>query len=391
MPRKELKRSKESPDDSEGATEAPPERETEVESELRAVALQIPEGATGSVQRFVEGGAKAWCEDISGAEFSPALIRDRYGPGRYVIYWRRPDPRRPGQWIGAGSTPLNIFAPATTPKGAAPDQGAGALALLVEDHVKRMLDGQQLLQQMQMAVLKNLTDTGRGSSVADTLLPELVKALASRPPAPGLDLAGIIALADKLANRTSPTAAIREGLDLMAKAREISGEGGDGEPSWTRAALKGLDVLGRAIGSAAAPADGTAPTPAPGGTVPPAGAPEGSTLPPTAHALFRFLEPHIPPLLRHAMADHDPQTYAGVIFDQVAPAYYEEIRAYIARPDFPDLLVASFPVIGTARVNGTADPVLPWFVEMRDDLVTRITEALQPEPPPVGEGDPAQT
>lgn len=362
------------------------------EAEIAEVVGKLPQGAIGTLQRFAEGGEREWCEHIAAADFDLDRIRAKWGPGRYIINWRKPDPNKPGRRVGAGSTPLRFAAPMGAPAAGAavvPTDARASLALatVAEEHVKRMLDGQQLLQQMQMAVLKNLTEPRKESELTEKLLLALI-AQRQQPAGPGL--AEIITLSRELSTRSSPTSAVKEALDLLEKARELAGgEGGDGSPPWMGMAAKALDVIGRAVSrEPAALSPGDTPAPAPAEPVPPA--PAGPTvevvaLPPTAHAVFHFLAPHIPPLLRHAIADHDPTTYAGVIFDQVDPQYLAEIRDYISRPDFLDLLEGHFPQLRGPVIAGSEPPVpvREWFSELRDDLVTRIREAL--EPPPAAE------
>lgn len=360
------------------------------EAELETVAQQLPEGARGTIHRFIEGGEREWCEDIAAAEFSPARVRAKWGPGRYIVYWRKPHAEVRGRTVGAGTTRFVLAAGVEEPRAGAPAsadvRAAEAVTGMVVQHAKAMLDGQQLLQQMQMAVLKNLTEPRRDSELSEKLLLALI---ARTPQGGGTDLAGLMALADKLANRTSPTAAIKETLELLGTARELGG-GGDGDtgPPWIQLAAKALDTIGRAVsrpaGQLAAPApDGSTPAPAP--DMLPAPAPAGSpgevaTLPETAHAVFHFLAPHMPALIRHATLDHDPTTYAGMIFDQLTPAYMAEVRDYISRPDFLDLLEGHFPAVRGALIAGSEPPVLvrEWFGDLRDDLVARIREEIEP-------------
>jgi len=384
--------------DAEDAAERPQRTTTEAENEMEQVALQVPEGATGTVYCFIEGGKKAWCDDVAAADFSPQWIRDRFGPGRYVVYWRVPDPNRPGKPKGAGSTPLVIKGAGNEPNAgqAGPNRLDGTLATLVEQHVKSMLDGQEMLSKMQLAVLANLTQRPAQSDgfgkLLELILPELIKSLVNRPAPVGPDLAGIIALADKLSNRASPVTAMKDTLALLEQARELAGGDGEGTPAWVNLAARALDTIGKAVagrpaGELEAIPDTTAPAPESPAPVPAGPTPEAPALPATAHAVFHFLAPHIPALLRHAIADHDATTYSGVIFDQLQPQYYAEVRDYIGRPDFLDLLEAHFPGIRGQVIAGTTPPVpvREWFTELRDDLVTRIQEQLNP--PAEAEGE----
>jgi len=366
------------------------------EAEIAEVVAQLPQGAVGSLQRFVEGGEKEWCEHIAAGDFDLDRIREKWGPGRYVIYWRKPDPNKPGRRVPSGSTPLRFGAPASNPGGApvpglAPDARASlAIATVAEEHVKRMLDGQQLLQQMQMAVLKNLTEPKQGSELTEKLLLALI---AQRQQSAAPDLAALVTLADKLANRTSPTAAMKDTLDLLDKARELAG-GGDEGPPWIGVAARALDVIGKAVAArpavpelAPVPDSILAPAPVPAAAALAPAGPEVPALPATAHALFHFLAPHMPLLLRQAELDHDPTTYAGLIFDQLRPEYLGEVRDYVSRPDFLDLLAGAFPDVQAAFSRPGADPssgeqvIRAWFTELRDDLVVRIREELEPPSP----------
>lgn len=360
-------------------------------NEIQEVAQQLPQGARGSLQRFIEGGEREWCEDLAAPEFSPARVRAKWGPGRYIVYWRKPHDTHRGKTVSAGTTRFLLAAGAEDPAAGRAATPAGAVTDMVIAHTKSMLDGQQMLQQMQMAVLKNLTEPRHDSTgeLLKLILPELIRSVATRTPA-GPDLGAIIALADKLANRTSPTTAMKETLELLDKARELAGGEGDGAPPWMRLAAGALDTIGRALARPAGepPAlpvgEPPAPAPAEPAALPAGPTPESSPLPSTAHAIFHFLAPHIPALLRHAQLDHDPTTYGGVIFDQLQPQYFAEVRDYISRPDFLDLLEAHFPALRGATVEGSEPPVLvrAWFGELRDELVSRIHDELEPPAPP---------
>jgi len=364
---------------------------TQAEAEIADAIALLPRGSLGSLQRFIEGGEREWCEQFDAAEFSLAKIRARWGGGRYIVNWRKPDPKAPARMVGAGSTRFQLAAEkdaaAAAPVSSADARGSIALATLAEEHVKRMLDGQDMLQKMQLAVLKNLTEPRQGSDLTEKLLLAVI-AQRQQPAGPGLG--EIITLAKELASRNSPTSAMKEALELLEKARDLAGDGGgDGSPAWMGMAAKALDVIGRALSREPVPAlpPGETPAPAPAVSAPaPAGStPEAVALLPTAHAVFHFLAPHMPALLQHAIRDHDPTTYAGVIFDQIEPQYFGEIVEYIERPNFLDLLEANFPQLRGPVVEGS-DPPLPvreWFRELRDDLVTRIREALAPPEPEV--------
>ena len=352
----------------------------------------LPRGSLGSLQRFIQGGEREWCEQFDAVQFSLEKVRRKWGAGEYIVNWRKPDAKSAGRgMVGAGSTRFQIAAEkdaATTTGPVVPADARASLALatMAEEHVKRMMEGQQLLQQMQMAVLKNLTEPKQGSDLTEKLLLALI-AQRQQPAGPGLG--EVITLAKELATRNSPTSAVKEALELLEKARDLAGDGGDGSPPWMGMAAKALDVIGRAVSREPVPALPPGETPAPAPAVP-APAPAGPTvevvaLPPTAHAVFHFLAPHMPALLQHAVRDHDPTTYAGMIFDQLDPQYFGEIVEYIDRPNFLDLLEANFPQLRGPVVEGS-DPPLPvreWFRELRDDLVTRIREALAPPEPGV--------
>jgi hypothetical protein len=360
----------------------------QAEAEIADKVALLPRGSIGSLQRFIAGGEREWCEQFDAVQFSLEKVRTKWGAGEYIVNWRKPDPKTAGRgMVGAGSTRFQIAAEkdaaTATPITSADARGSLALATLAEEHVKRMLDGQQLLQQMQMAVLKNLTEPRKDNDLIEKILLALVTRQ-QQPAGPGL--AELVTLADKLSNRTSPGAAIKDTLELLEKARELGGEGGDGSPAWMGVAAKALDVIGRAVSRPALPPGETAPASPDDAAVAtiPNPAPEPTTLPPTAHAIFHFLAPHIPALLRHATLDHDPSTYAGVIFDQLQPEYLSEVRDYVGRPDFLDLLEAHFPALRGAVIQGTEppEPVREWFRALRDDLVERIHETLEPPPAP---------
>jgi hypothetical protein len=357
--------------------------------ELENIALELPRGAIATLYKYPDVGTeKEWCGEFEGAMFGVPLILERFGPGRYIAYFRAPDDRKPGKMIGAGSRKYSIAKPAA----AAPVAAAGldttkllaSYAELIQASTTRTLEAQDLQQKMQLALLKSMTE--RPADTGLELLKTILPALLARPAATSPDLGALITLADRLANRSSPTAAMKETLELLEKARELAGGDGEGEPAWMRVAAKALDAIGRAVTprgerpppAVPAPAALPAPAPAPGSL--PAGGPEVVTLPATAHAIFHFLAPHMPALIRHAELDHDPSTYAGMIFDQLAAEYLVEVRDYIGRPDFLDLLEANFPAVRGVVVRDTEPPVpvREWFKDLRDDLLERIREALEP-------------
>lgn len=356
--------------------------ESTADVELAEVDQQLPQGAKGTLWKFTEGGDRAFCESLQAADLSLDRLRTRWGPGRFVIFWRKPDEKRPGRSLTAGTTRFELTPDqaATPSPAAAPAAGAIGLGAGTE-YVKAMLEGQQLLHAMQVAVLKNLTEPRQGSELMEKILLALITRDAK--PAPGMDLNAVITLADRLANRTNPTSAMKDALGLLEQARELAGEGGGEQaPAWIQLAAKALDTIGRAVSRSPDQPAGAEEPPAaiPETTTAPPPNPEVSPLPPTAHAVFHFLAPHIPALLRHAIADHDPATYAGVIFDQLQPEYFTEVRDYISRPDFLDLLEASFPQLRGPIVEGSdpPQPVREWFRELRDDLVNRIQEDQAP-------------
>ena len=376
--------------DTELETGRQPESEAEqIDAELDGLAQQLPEGAIGSLYRFTEGAEKEFVDEMLVVDFSLTAVKQRYGSGRYILYLRTPDPNVAGKSFRQGSKRFRIAGvPITTPPGTAIAGTPGAASAderrllsgyadMIQAQVKSQLQGAEMLQTMQMAVLRNLTERAPDPSI--DLMKTLLPALISRGGG-GSDLGQIITLADRLASKSGPAAGLKETLELLKAAREFAGGSSDDTPPWLGLASRGLETIGKLVETRAA-----APAPlalAPGepapiaeptlGAEPAPGAepqPEGQTVPPNVHPLFSFLAPRMADLVTHASLDHDPTTYAGVLADLIPDAYADQVRAKITEARFVAELGTIFPAVV---------PFTFWFTELRDDLAER----LAPEEPP---------
>jgi len=368
-------------------TEPDPEEQTEergdlvtveeaeqADNDLAELRYQLGDGAMLTLYRMVDGGEKEFIEQQAVADFSIPWVKERYGGGRYTIYLKKPDPTAAGRWIRQGSKKFRIAGPAaynvaSTQPGAvatAPDEFARKYATMIDEHVERSLKGQELLQQMQMAVLKNLTDRAPDPTIdlLKSILPSLIGKSTQQ-----LSLGDVIALADKMSTKTSAASQMKEMFELVKSAREVGGD--SNTPPWMDLASRGLDLLGRAVPTPTDPKQLTSGAPAASAVPTSTSAPDVTD---TMHPLFVFLKPQIPSLLQHAIADHDPATYAGVVFDHIRPEHFTDVLGVIDDATFLATLTGAFPAIGTS-MSTTGQPVSGWFEELRVDLVDRIREA----------------
>lgn len=346
--------------------------------ELAELSAQLPEDASLALYRMLDGAEKEFCDQMAVRDFSVAAVATRFGGGRYTIYLRKPDPERAGKWIRQGSKRFRVagaprtgadVAPASTAlvASAGGDSALRGYGELIQATIRSSLDNQQLMQQMQMALMKTMMD--RPADTSMDLMKSILPTLLTRGKGETPSISDVIALADRLASKTSPTSQLKESLDLLRTARELSGDGGDATPApaWLTVAGRALDIFGRAYQPPAlAPAE-PAPLALPAGT--PAPLPDTPAAPAgdTVHPLVTWLRPQLPGLIRHAEADHDPDTYAGVLVDQISPAHVGDVLAFLQGPLFMAQLAAAFPAV---------EPVRAWFDELRAAVVERLQELL---------------
>ncbi len=383
------------PDAADGDDDGVQDAQTDAEQaddEIQALRDQLPEGAMATLWRFGEGTDKEFVEEMPVSEFSINVVRQRYGGGKYAIFLRKPDPDIAGRWIRQGSKRFRIFGPsrfnvpdATPATPAASTDGTlefmRKYGEMIQQQAKAQMEGQEMLQRMQMAVLANLTRpaTDPTADLLKTLLPELIRG--RKNDAPPLSMSDVVALADRLAQRTSPSSSLKETMELLTAARELGGD--SDQPAWMTIASRGIDAIASVAHRQVAPA----PPPAAVAALP-AGTPVPPTpeTPPMATAqpddpFFRLMAPMFPGLLRHAQQDHDPATYAGVILDLLPVAAFADVRAFVTDPEFMARLQAAFPAVATTMQDNGDGTVLPWFAELRDQLAERLAEELAPPEP----------
>ncbi len=226
------------------------------------------------------------------------------------------------------------------------------------------------MQGMQLALLKSMTErpapaTDSSLELLKTILPALISGKQNGP-----TIADVIALSEKMANRTSPTSQLKETLELVATARELGGGPEAAAPPWMGIAARALDVIGRAVSynPRAIPAGEVADDSPPPAL--PAPAPvEVPTVAESSHPLLKWLAPQIPGLVAHATADHDPDTYAGVLVDNIPETHFPDVLAFLESSDFAQQLQQSFPM---------TQQVQEWFEELRSQVVDRIRELMKP-------------
>ena len=374
------------PDDGTDDTAVPGALDDDVQAveELAELSAQLPEDASLALYRMLDGADKEFCDQMAVRDFSIAAVAARFGGGRYTIYLRKPDPERAGKWIRQGSKRFRVAGAARTGAdvgapmvaGGTPGIGEAEKVLrtygdLIQSTVKSSLENQNLLQQMQLAVVTRLAERPPDTTMEllKVLLPALLGGRGDQ-----LTMADVLALADRMASKTSPTTQLRETLGLVKDVRELGGDGGgEPAPAWLTVASRALGLFERAYQP---PAPGDAPRALPPGAPIPEtpAAPAGGDV----HPLITWLAPQVPGLIRHAELDHDPDTYAGVICDQIAPEHAADAIAFLTAPHFLTQLGTAFPGVV---------PVQSWFSELRDDVVTRLQEMLappadpEPEPP----------
>lgn len=350
----------------------------QADDELAELANQMADGAMLTLHRLLEGGDKEFVDEQPVAGFSVGGVARRFGGGRYVIYLRKPDPEIAGKSIRQGSKRFTIAGPPKYPT-ADPIAGAPAIAVagetaklsatygeMIQAGMKAQLESADMLQKMQLAVLASLTN--RPPDPTAELLKTLLPLIAGKRDN-GITIADAIALGDRMANRNGPAASLKETLELLQTARELGG-GEAPAPAWMGVAAKAIEVIGRAITynprqlPAGETADDTAPPPA----LPPAPL-EVPTVAPTAHPLLHFLAPQMPGLMDHAQADHNPDNYAGPIVDQIPVQHAAGAVEYLASEGFMPQLLAAFPMTA---------PLQAWFTELRDCVVDRLNEKLNP-------------
>jgi hypothetical protein len=364
---------------SEEDSEDPPENITAIatdveqgDEDLAELGVQLPEGAMGTIWRMLEGGDKEFVDEQPIAGFSVAAIAARYGGGRYVMFLKKPHPEFAGRWFKAGSKKFRVIgaprlnvgpsdAPAATAlAGAAETEKlARSYGDLIQQSIRASIDSQQLMQQMQLALIKTMMD--RPPAPPDNSF-ELLKVVLGKQAPTGPSIADVIALADRMASRTSPGSQMKETLELIKEVREIGGAGDDTGPKWMPIATKALGLLERA--QQYQPKQLPPGAPAPAGDVAPAPV-EVSPVSEDMHPLLKWLAPQIPSLVQHAQADHDPDSYAGMMVDLLPEEHHADVLTFLEQPTFPQQLQAAFPMTAA---------VAEWFNELRNVIIERLKE-----------------
>jgi hypothetical protein len=186
---------------------------------------------------------------------------------------------------------------------------------------------------------------------------------AATPPAPMV--APAPAPADPLGRVESMINLLQKGIELGQSTAGAGEEGGFlgimreliRSPMVTEAARQ---IANQARQAAAVPA---APAPAPGMTVPPL--PGVRPAPPNgANAVDQAYRMYAPMLVQKAMSNSDPNAYAFMILDNLAP---HQVRQIIERPDWFEWLCTMAPDAAHYR---------PWFDELYAELVRGYQERL---------------
>lgn len=375
------------------------EAASEDSSELANALNEVPEGVISvEVWQLLEGAEKAYAGRYDPEGFVDA-VADRVGAGRYVAFFKKigKDNKR----VMAGKRIFTIT-PGLKPNPAtAPAAGAGELgevkklmqsvSELIQGNVRQGLEQQQLVSTMQTAMLTKMMDVGKSQgpglveiiTALGPIVAPLITALVTRGGG-GMTPEFMLTLVDRMTKQV-PAGSVEETLSLIERLKDMSGADGENAPPWLKSGEKLLGIVAHELearrrpgGAPAAPAGVLMPTvtrtlaPAPTGDAPAlaAAAPppsEAAPVPAGASPLIGFVSQFIPMLVAHAELNHDPDTYAGFMLDQVSPGYHAALADMLTGDVLPEF-VQAFPTIA---------PFQQWFGELLD----AIRERLKPEEP----------
>jgi hypothetical protein len=330
------------------------------EEEIEAAVASIPGRAEAQVERRSREGRWVHLDTIHPDQVSTSQFAEMYGGGIYRVKFRGPGTgKMKGQMVWRPGFKL-VEVDDTIPKKAPPKYRP-------EEKGPTAAPGLDVATEMAKLSLTVMNAVGALMAKAmqpDPIQQEILRSLLNRKEPDSLDRA--LAIAKELRGGSSSSLKDRlEELELIESIAERRGGGREtGTTPWDLA-KQGLETVARMLPApGAAPAAPGAPQPSTPAPAPEAPPPVEGTVP--ADPVLRMLGTYMPRLVEKAQQDRDPDTWAGVLLEEIPPGFYPRALEFARQPDLLEQLTAAYP----ATV-----PVREWFGELLEALKDRLEAA----------------